>query len=444
MSENTQELKRVLKFWDLMASAVGQIIGAGIMSLTGAAIALTGKSTPIAFILSTVFVVCSALPYIFINSTIRTNGGMYTIVSLLVSKKLGGYFTIISVLGNLSLAMYALSASDYLMGLIGFGQRQIIATIILTAFMILNVVGIDAFAKVQNFMVILLVVSLFIFTVAGLPKVQWSTLTAPETWMTGGVSGLLRATTLLTFATGGGTTVVNLAAEAVNPTRDIPRVIVISTLGVAVLYAFMSIVAVGVLPIEQTAGQSLVNTARTVLPKPLFILFILGGAEMALASTLNNQLATATKPILQATWDGWFPASWGKLSKWKTPVFYLIVLYIIGMVTIWTGADIDAIGSLVLILGQFTAVFIAYSMTQLPKVIPDEWNESAFHVSNGTLMFCAILAFGTCILNFYLQCLGKPAWVVIGNVVMAVAALIYSFVRYNSGKVTQVVSYEKA
>lgn len=81
MSENTQELKRVLKFWDLMASAVGQIIGAGIMSLTGAAIALTGKSTPIAFILSTVFVVCSALPYIFINSTIRTNGGMYTIVS---------------------------------------------------------------------------------------------------------------------------------------------------------------------------------------------------------------------------------------------------------------------------------------------------------------------------------------------------------------------------
>ncbi len=444
MSENTQELKRVLKFWDLMASAVGQIIGAGIMSLTGAAIALTGKSTPIAFILSTVFVLCSNLPYIFINSTIRTNGGMYTIVSLLVNKKLGGYFTVINILGNLSLAMYALSASDYLMGLIGFGHRQIIATIILTGFLILNIVGIDAFAKVQNFMVILLVISLAIFTVAGLPKVQWATLTAPETWMTGGITGLLRATTLLTFATGGATACVSLSAEAVDPIHDIPRVIILSTVGVAVLYALMSIVAVGVLPLEQTAGQSLVNTARTVLPFPLFVLFIVGGAEMALASTLNNQLATATKPVLQATWDGWFPASWGKLSKWKTPVFYLIVLYIIGMITIWTGADIDAIGSLVLILGQFTAVFIAYSMTQLPKVIPDEWNESAFHVSNGTLIFCAILAFGTCILNFYLQCLGQPAWVVIGNIVMAVCALIYSIVRYNSGKVTQVVTYEKA
>jgi len=444
MSENTQELKRVLKFGDLMASAVGQIIGAGIMSLTGASIALTGKSTPIAFILSTVFVVCSALPYIFINSTIRTNGGMYTIVSLLVNKKLGGYFTIIGVLGNLSLAMYALSAADYLMGLIGFGHRQIIATIILTGFMILNIVGIDAFAKVQNFMVILLVISLVIFTIAGLPQVKWGELTAPETWMTGGITGLLRATTLLTFATGGATSVVSLAAEAVNPTHDIPRVIIISTLGVAILYAFMSIVAVGVLPLEQTAGQSLVNTARTVLPKPLFILFIVGGAEMALASTLNNQLATATKPVLQATWDGWFPASWGKLSKFKTPVFYLLVLYVIGMVTIWTGMDIDAIGSLVLILGQFTAVFIAYSMTQLPKVIPDEWAKSPFHVNDGTLKFCAFLAFLTCILNFYLQCLGQPAWVIIGNVAMAAVSLIYSFVRYNSGKVTQVVSYEAA
>ena len=304
--------------------------------------------------------------------------------------------------------------------------------------------GKGASTNAQIAVIIGLVVSLIIFTIAGLPQVKWGELTAPATWMTGGITGLLRATTLLTFATGGATTVVSLAAEAVNPTHDIPRVIIISTLGVAILYAFMSIVAVGVLPIEQTAGQSLVNTARTVLPKPLFYLFIIGGAEMALASTLNNQLATATKPMLQATWDGWFPASWGKLSKWKTPVFYLVVLYIIGMVTIWTGMDIDAIGSLVLILGQFTAVFIAYSMTQLPKVIPDEWAKSPFHVNDGTLKFCAFLAFLTCILNFYLQCLGQPAWVVIGNVVMAAAALIYSFARYNTGKVTQVVSYEAA
>ena len=60
MSEEKQ-LNQVLGFWDLMAQAIGQIIGAGIMSLTGAAIALTGKSVPLAFIISTVVAILSVV-----------------------------------------------------------------------------------------------------------------------------------------------------------------------------------------------------------------------------------------------------------------------------------------------------------------------------------------------------------------------------------------------
>lgn len=442
MSEE-KKLNRVLGFWDLMSASLGQIIGAGIMSLTGAAIALTGKSVPIAFLLSTLFVIAQALPYIFINSTIRVNGGPYTIVSLFVSKKLGGFYTIVNVLSNLSLAMYALSAADYLMGLFGMGNRMLISAIILTAFYLLNLFGIDKFAKAQNLIVAILVIALVVFTIAGLPKVDWSSFSVAETWMTGGVKGLFRAATLLTFATGGATIIVSLSNEAKNPTRDLPLVIIISTLAVAVLYAVMSLVAVGVLPLDMTAGQSLVNTAKEILPYPLFVFFVVGGAECALASTLNSQFASATKPVLQATWDGWFPEKWGRLSKWKTPTFYLTVLYVIGMITIFTGLDIDEIGSLVLILGQIINFLIVYAMLKLDKVVPEEWHQSKFHVSNGALVFCAVLGFAACGVSFWLQCVGKPSWVLIGNLIMCVLSLGYSFWRYRSGKVTQVVTYEK-
>jgi APA family basic amino acid/polyamine antiporter len=77
MSNSEHQLKQVLGFWDLMAASVGQIIGAGIMSLTGAAIAMTGKSVPIAFIISAFLTIFRAVPYVFINSTIRLNGGAY-------------------------------------------------------------------------------------------------------------------------------------------------------------------------------------------------------------------------------------------------------------------------------------------------------------------------------------------------------------------------------
>lgn len=46
------------RFWDCMGIGIGQIIGSGIMSLTGICIAMTGAGTPLAFLLAAVLVIC--------------------------------------------------------------------------------------------------------------------------------------------------------------------------------------------------------------------------------------------------------------------------------------------------------------------------------------------------------------------------------------------------
>ena len=438
MSEEKQ-LNQVLGFWDLMAQAIGQIIGAGIMSLTGAAIALTGKSVPLAFIISTLFVMGQMLPFIFIGSTVKISGGPYGIIQVLLSPKLGGFYAIVYTMSQLSIASYCLSASEYILGLFGAGMelRIVVALVFLTLFYILNLTGVDAFALVQKFVVGALIVALVMFTVFGLPQVDWANLTAEGQWMTAGFNGLISASALLRFATGGANVVVSMADEAKNPTRDIPIVIVTSTLGVAVLYALMSIVAAGVLPLEMTAGQSLVNTARTILPYPLFVAFIILGAEGALLSTLNSQLAAATKPILQATWDGWFPAAWGKLNKKKVPFIYLTVLFIIGAATAVTGMDIATITTLVQIIGSVNNVLLVYSMMNLKKVFPEAWAASKFHISDGLMMAMFIYGEVTVLYALWVQLQGKAAWVYIGNVVMVVVALTYSILRYNKGGIAK-------
>ena len=81
MAEQTSsinQLEQKLGFWDLQGSAVGQIIGAGIMSLMPAAIAQTGRSVVFSFIIAAVITCCGAIPYIFICSCVRLKGGMYT------------------------------------------------------------------------------------------------------------------------------------------------------------------------------------------------------------------------------------------------------------------------------------------------------------------------------------------------------------------------------
>ncbi len=71
---STKDLKRTLGFWDLMGASIGQIIGAGIMSLTGVAIAMTGRSVPIAFVLSAIMVLISWYPLTLINTVARFRG----------------------------------------------------------------------------------------------------------------------------------------------------------------------------------------------------------------------------------------------------------------------------------------------------------------------------------------------------------------------------------
>ena len=65
---STKQLKQCLGFWDLMGASVGQIIGAGIMTLLGAAIAMTGRSVPVAFLIAAVITICQYAPLVFIKS----------------------------------------------------------------------------------------------------------------------------------------------------------------------------------------------------------------------------------------------------------------------------------------------------------------------------------------------------------------------------------------
>ena len=106
---STKELKQVLSFTDLMGTAVGQIIGAGIMTLMGIAIAITGKGVPFAFLISAILVICASIPYVIICSTVRVRGGNYTMVSMLAGKRLAGAYIILYIFANISIAMYALA-----------------------------------------------------------------------------------------------------------------------------------------------------------------------------------------------------------------------------------------------------------------------------------------------------------------------------------------------
>lgn len=197
------------------------------MSLTGVAIGMTGRSVPIAFVLSALMVLTTNMPLALINTIARYQGGAYSIIGSGLNKKFTGMYSVLFVLTNLSLSMYTLSFADYALPFLPMVPRKALAIGLLVIIYGLNYRGIDKFSQFQNVIVLSLVVALATFSVYGMLNMDMSTYYNTETFMTDGVLGLLTATAQLTFATGGANVIANLSAEAKNPTRDIPMVMIV-------------------------------------------------------------------------------------------------------------------------------------------------------------------------------------------------------------------------
>jgi len=439
----TSQLKRVLGRKELMSVAIGQIIGAGIMAMTGAAIAMTGKSVSVAFLISSLFVVILCIPSIFVGGTIRMRGGQYTMAALFGGKRFAGIYMVIYIFANVSIAMYAISFADYLLALIPGLNSTLIAVVVLTGFYLTNLFGMKGAAKLQNLMILVLCAALLAFIGFGLPDIQPGYFSGVD-FMPAGLGGLFGAAAFLTFATGGATVVINLSAEAKNPTKDIPFVLIVSTVAVAGVYALMSSVASGVLPVEQVANKPLNLVAFEIMPTPVYIFFIVGGALFALSTTLNATLGWVTKPLLQASVDGWFPKHLGVISKkHKVPYVLLTIFYIVGLIPILTGWDISFIAQFSLILNLGIFIVLNLATMRLPKLFPKLWENSKFKVSNKILNILCIFAAAVAGLQCLLLATSLTKIQLIGNLAIFVLAIVYATIREKSGKVNMEISYEE-
>ena len=444
---STKDLARTLGKKELMGIAIGQIIGAGIMSMMGVAIAMTGRSANLAFMLSAVFTMCTFFPSIFITSCIRMRGGMYTQMAIFAGDKWAGYYSVVYFITNMSLAMYALSFAQYALALLPTGGSQkVIALVVGTLFFILNYFGVDLMAKIQNLLVIVLLISLTMFAVFGLPSVDFANYfsNADGLFLSDGISGFLTAVAYLGFATGGATVILGVSAECKNPTKDIPFVIVTATIGVAILYGLVATTASGVLPVAEVANQPLTLVAAEILPKPLYIFFIVGGAMFALATTLNSQIMSCTKPVMQSCEDGWFPHSLAALSKYKTPWKILIIYYVILVVPIVLELEIAQISSIVQILGYINNLVFTITAIKLPKMFPEAWEKSQFHVPTpvfNTLMIITCIAI---LIQASFMLKSMKMSLIVFNVAVMIFGFVWAFYRTGSGKAKPTVSYEMA
>ena len=431
MSKQPESGHTKLNFSDCMGLAIGQIIGSGIMVLTGVVIGMTGHGTPYAFILGALLAIATCIPFIILTSTIPASGAGYTYVKRLMGDKASFMYIGMFVLSQVLIATFAKGFASYFCAIFPTFNENVIALAALVLCTLVNMVGLKSSAIVQKIMVAFLFISLFLFIAFGLPKVDWSTLSlAASNVMPNGPKNFLTGVALLSFACGGAKFVAENGDDIEKPATTIPKVIILSTSIVAVFYALIGVVASGVLPIETVAFENLTHVAQEIFPPWLYIFFVVGGAMFALLTTLNGTLSWVTRGLQAASKEGWLPEKCAEENKNGVPVILLLVFFVMGALPIVTGMDLTLISNMGVGTDMITEFMVLLACWRLPDVLGEEFKKSNFYMKKGALhtllIFIGILMLGTSYVN--LSDLTLPAG--IACVVYVVLLFVYTQVRY--------------
>lgn len=380
--EKMKKENKLLNTFDIFSLGLGGAIGSGIFVMMGLGIMYTGKSVFLALICGAVLMMFAYMYNIVMSSMFNLSGGDYSQKKLLFGPTMTGVSGIFTMISGFGFAVYAKGIVDYLAsvfpGIVGY--KTVIAILIMTLFFASTIYGSKFLARIQNLMTIILGLAILMFIIVGLPKVQPGFLSS-QGFFNNGASGFFQAISIMAFACMGTTMApVAMAAVTKKPRKTIPKAILLITVALGMIYALMSIVASGVLPYEEIAGQNLSVVALSIFPQPVYVVFILGGAVFALATSLLSGIAMLRYPIEQIAEDGWLPNIFNSKTKSGFPWMIQLTFYLVSTLPILFDFSFDALISFIMIPLMLISAVANYRCVKLPEKYPAQWKTSIFSV----------------------------------------------------------------
>lgn len=406
---------------ELYALAIGQVIGAGVITLIVPAIKMTGYSAWLAYFVAILMGFVMILPFVFISSTLRLGGGNYSMLCDLSSPRTSGIFAYMYLTQCLSLSLFGASAAAYLGDIIpalnSHWARVIVGVTLLTFFYVVNLMGVDIMAKAQKVMTWLLIAALILFAIVGIFKMKLPIFDFSDpnfaingwgiTFNNGQISGgFLGAVLLLCVPT------------------------------LCILYVGVAMAGVGVMSVEEYGNSTtLVFAAQRIFPTWLFYFFIIGGPIMALLSTLNSSFAYNSITIGQSCDDGWLPKSFGKKNKSGARPYILTFMYVVGIIPIVFGLSITTITNMVQLITSAFAILNFTAEIKMPKKYPDAWKQSRYHVPDGLYYTICCVSLALFLVVLWKSLLSMNIGLAVINVVVIVIAGLIGFWRSKTGNI---------
>ena len=383
----TQHRKRNknLGLAELIAIALGGMVGGGIFTILGISVSMIGNLTPIAIIIGGLIASLAAYSYVKLGLYYRDEGATYSFFKRTYPKShfsasAIGWFIIFGYISTL--ALYAYTFSSYAISSTDFADnvwiRKGIAIGVIGVFTLINIWSVNGMGKIEDLMVYTKLVVLTIISVVLMQHgttdfgtfIENMTLDAENS----GVFSIVIVASLTFVAYEGFQLVINAVSEMTNPEKNIPRAIYAAISLAILIYVVIALGALFAIPTEEIIKNkeyALAAGAGNILGQ-LGTNLVIFGAILATSSAISGTVFGSSRQMSVIAKDGYFP-NWLAIRKNNSPQNAIIGMAAMASVLILIGGL-----ELILEFGSITFLLVSLLMAVANYKIREKTNSSKF------------------------------------------------------------------
>ncbi len=410
---------------------VGGMIGGGIFSVLGLAIAEAGHAAPLAFAVGGLIALITGMAYVRLGLAFQSDGGSFTYLERAFRQPnvagLGGWLLLAGYIGTL--ALYAYTFGVYGAALLGgegeanAATHHLLESLILLTFLGINLYGVKASGTSELLIVTVKVLILLLFAVIGMLFIDIEHLTP---LFDHGASGVLLGAALIFVAYEGFELIPNAVNEMEDPRRNLGRGIFGAIVITILVYVLVSLVAVGNLTpeeIEKYGEYALAAAAKPFLGQAGFVLIGLA-ALFSTASAINATLFGTARLGMVMARERELPAAFAFVRRQNhIPWFSLITITAVTLLFVNLGnltiiASFSSSTFLIIFFAIHLSAWRLRRQIDIPPIYPL------------TGMLFTSLSLGA--LGFYLWNNARESllWIGVGYLAVVIAELLFSERRW--------------
>jgi amino acid transporter len=365
MSKFSRKREKALGLWELIAIALGGMVGGGIFSILGISVEQVGNLAPVAIGVGGGLAFLAAYSYVKLALLYKDAGATYSFFKKSFPKRdsaaaIVGWLIVFGYISTLALygftfASYFCSQFETLNNPI---WQKIVAGAIIGLFVLINILSVKGMGKLEDVMVytkilILLFISGLLATKGDVANLQ-PLMEADTSWQ---AIFIVAAITFVAYE--GFQLIINAYDEMEAPQKNTPRAIYAAIGTATLLYVVLSVATLATIPKSEIIADkeyALAAGASEYLGS-VGQFIVIFGALLATSSAISGTLFGASRLIAAIADDGFLPGVLGKKRKVHIPVYAILLMGSMSYILILSGGL-----QVILEFGSITFIIVSMLM----------------------------------------------------------------------------------